>query len=126
MARRSRNTTPGEMSFLWLNGVRAKGSNFVVGSVRHRANFESWSNYLLSGLRSLEFLKEVQAQPDAWSRARAVGQRVSQLAANYRELSDEQKQELARETETELKTGAKLLNEDKKQILEIVASAADP
>jgi hypothetical protein len=126
LARRTPNTTPGEMSYLWLNGVRAKGSNFVVGSVRHRAHFESWSNYLLSGLRNMEFLRELQAQTDAWSRARTVGQRISQLAATYHELSDEQKQELARETETELKAGAKLLNEDKKQILEIVASAAVP
>jgi len=126
MAKKTRNTTPGEMSFLWLNGVRVKASNFVVGSVRHRANFESWSNYLLTGLKNMKFLQQLESQTDPWNKARTVGQKISQLAASYRELSDEQKEQLAHETETELKAGAKILNEDKKQLLELVTTAADP
>jgi hypothetical protein len=77
-----------------------------------------------------EFLQELQAQSDAWGRARAVGQRISQLAASYREISDEQKQQLAGETEIELKAGAdqtevaKVLGMTDRQIRNIVAGKA--
>jgi hypothetical protein len=125
MARRARKT-PGEMAFLWLDGVRVKHNHWVGGSLRHRDKFEAWSNYLLNGLRSADFLTALESETDAWNRAKTVGQKVSELAANYRKLSDEQKAELAQETEVELKTGAKLLSQEKKEILEVVAAAADP
>lgn len=126
VARKSRRTTPGEMAFLWLDGVRLKPDHWVVGAVRHRGKFEAWSNYLLNGLRNTEFLTQLESDTDAWNRAKTVGQKVSQLATAYRTMPEEQKAQLAQETETELRTGVKLLASDKKEILELVATAADP
>lgn len=127
MARkRSRTTTPGEMTFDWLDGVRVKPHRWVVGTVRHRDRYEAWSNFMLSGLKDAQFLAQLESETDAWGKARTVGQRISQLATQYRQLPDETKAQLGKETEVELKTGAKILNDDKRQILELVATAADP
>jgi len=114
------------MAFLYLDGVRVKSHHWVGQTIRHRDRYEAWSNYLLSGLKDAQFLTQLESQTDAWGKARTVGQRISQLATEYRELPDETKAQLSKETEIELKTGAKIMNDDKKQILELVATAADP
>jgi hypothetical protein len=126
MVKRQGTTTPGEMTFLWLDGVRVKPHHWIVGTVRHRNKYQAWANYLLTGLKNAEFLVQVESQTDPWSKAKTVGQKISELAATYRELPEETKAQLAQETEVELKTGMQLLNADKKQLLELVATAADP
>ncbi len=114
------------MSFLWLDGTKSKQHHYLTGVVRHRNSYEAWSNYMLTGLRNPEFVTQLESQADAWSKARTIGQRISELSASYRKLPQETKAQLAQETEVELKAGTKLLNDDKKQILELVATAADP
>lgn len=126
MDKRPGTITPGEMTFLWLDGVRVKPHHWIVGTVRNRNKYQAWANYLLNGLRSAEFLGQLESQTDPWNKARTVGQKISELAATYRQLPEETKAQLAHETEVELKTGMQLLNADKKQLLELVATAADP
>lgn len=114
------------MTYLWLDGAKSKASHYVVGTVRHRGSYESWANYMLTGLRSTDFQSEVQSQTDPWRKAQTFGQKIKALATSYRELPEETKAQLALDTEVELKTGMKLVNDDKKAILELVATAADP
>lgn len=126
MARKLQGTTtPAKMAFEWLNSIRVKHDNWAAGALRHRQLYEAWSDYLLSGLGSQEFMTQLAAESDVWNKAKIVGRKVSELAANYRQLPAEAKAQLARQTETELRTAAKLASEDKRQLLELV-SLADP
>ena len=55
-----------------------------------------------------------------------VGQKISQLRKSFRELSNEQRAELAKTGEVEMMTGLQLLGKDKKLIQELVELVDPP
>jgi len=55
-----------------------------------------------------------------------VGQKISQLRKSFRELSNEQRAELAKTGEVEMVTGLQLLGKDKKLIQELVELVDPP
>jgi hypothetical protein len=50
-----------------------------------------------------------------------VGQRISELRTSFRLMTEEQKTELAKQAEVELKTGLELMGKDKKIIQDLIA-----
>lgn len=63
---------------------------------------------------------------DPWERSKLVGQRISQLRVSFRSLSEEQRVELAKQAETELRTGLEIMGRDKKAIQELIALVDPP
>lgn len=118
--------SPGQMSYLWLAGTAAKRNNHLNGTILNRSKYEAWANFLLSGLQTAEFLTKLESEPDPWAKSRTVGERIKELKISYQSLSDEQKAELAAQTETELRTGLAIAARNKKEIMELIATAADP
>jgi hypothetical protein len=123
---RRKHLTSGELVYRWLDGSYSKKHNYAIGTIRNRHRFEAWAKYLTAGLSDSEFVAELQKQPDPWLRSRTVGERISQLKASYQQLTDDEKAQLARDTEIELKTGLEMVAKDKKQIVELITTAADP
>jgi hypothetical protein len=124
--RKLQDQTPGYMTYLWLDGTNAKKHHYVVGSLRGRGKYGAWTVHLLNGLKDRQFQLQLETEPDAWNRAKLVGQKISQLRDSYGKLSAEEKSQLAKESETELRAGLQMLAADKKSVLELVAAAADP
>ena len=67
-----------------------------------------------------------EAESDPWQRSKMVGQKISQLRKSFRELSNEQRAELAKTGEVEMVTGLQLLGKDKKLIQELVELVDPP
>jgi len=67
-----------------------------------------------------------EAESDPWQRSKMVGQKISQLRKSFRELSNEQRAELAKTGEVEMMTGLQLLGKDKKLIQELVELVDPP
>jgi len=54
-----------------------------------------------------------------------VGQKISELRKSFLKMTDEQRAELARQGEVELRAGLELMGRDKKTIQELI-SLVDP
>jgi hypothetical protein len=55
-----------------------------------------------------------------------VGQKISEARKSYIALTDEQRAELARQAEIELRTGLEMMGKDKKTIQELIALVDPP
>jgi hypothetical protein len=117
--------TGGYATYRYLSGSVLKEKAWIIGVLRGRPAYESWATHLSQGLQDPQFLKRFASTNDPWERSKLVGQRVSQLRKSYWALTDEQRHELARQAEIELKAGLELLNSDKKEILDLL-NLADP
>lgn len=117
--------TAGWGSWRWLSGISAKEREWFLGSLRGRGGYESWMTHLTRGLQDHDFLLKFEDTTDPWDRSKLVGQRISQLRTSFRAMNQEQKAELARQAEVELKTGLELMGKDKKTIQELM-SLVDP
>lgn len=82
--------------------------------------------HLTRGLQDPEFLLKFEGTSDPWERSRLVGQKISQLRKSYRAITDEQRTELAKQAEVELKAGLELIGRDKKTIQELIALVDPP
>jgi hypothetical protein len=117
--------TAGWASWRWLSGISAKERNWFLGSLMGRSGYEAWMVHLTKGLQDSDFLLAFEGKSDPWERSRLVGQKISELRRTYRNMSAEQRAELAKQAEVELKTGLELLGKDKKTIQELI-SLVDP
>jgi len=82
--------------------------------------------HLTSGLADADFLLAFEGTSDPWDRSKLVGQRISALRKSFMEMTQEQRLELAKRAETELKTGLELMGKDKRTIQELVALVDPP
>jgi len=55
-----------------------------------------------------------------------VGQRISELRKSFKLMTQEQRTELAKQAEVELKTGLELMGRDKKTIEDLIALVDPP
>jgi hypothetical protein len=61
-----------------------------------------------------------------WDRSKIVGQKISGLRKSFAILTEEQRVELAKQAEVELKTDLELLGRDKKTIQDPIALVDPP
>lgn len=108
--------TAGWASWRWLSGVSAKEKQWFLGTLMGRGGYQSWMVYLARGLQDPDFLLKFEGTSDPWERSKIVGQKISELRKSYRAMSDEQRVELAKQAEVELRTGLELMGKDKKTI----------
>lgn len=82
--------------------------------------------HLARGLQTPDFLLKFEGTADPWERSKLVGQKISELRKSYNDISIEQKAEMAKQAEVELKTGLELMGKDKKIIQELIALVDPP
>jgi predicted phage gp36 major capsid-like protein len=91
-----------------------------------RAGYQAWMAHLTKGLQDPVFLLKFEATIDPWERSKLVGQKISELRKSFRALTEEQREELAKQAEVELRTGLELMGKDKKTIQELIALVDPP
>ena len=119
------NLTAGWASWRWLSGVSSKEKQWFLGTLRGRGGYEAWMVHLARGLQDPDFLLKFEVTSDPWERSKLVGKRISELRKSYRTMSSEQRVELAKQAEVELRTGLELMGRDKKIIQDLI-SLVDP
>jgi hypothetical protein len=77
-------------------------------------------------LKDPTFLTRYQGLSDVWQKSREVGGRIHELSEAFKQLSDEEKDQLAADCEAELKAGLQIMNAEKKTLRELISYAADP
>jgi len=117
--------TAGWASWRWLSGVSSKEKHWFLGTLMGRGGYEAWMAHLTKGLQDTNFLLKFEATTDSWERSKLVGQKISELRKSYKALNEEQRQELAKQAEIELKSGLEMMGRDKKTIQELI-SLIDP
>jgi hypothetical protein len=110
----------------WLSGVSAKEKAWFLGTLNGRGGYESWMAHLTKGLQDVNFLLKFEETSDPWDRSKMVGQKISELCKSFRAMSDEQRNELARQAEVEMRTGLELIGKDKKAIQELITLVDPP
>lgn len=118
--------TAGWASWRWLSGVSSKEKQWFLGTLMGRGNYEAWMTHLARGLQKPDFLLKFEGTADPWERSKLVGQKISELRKSYKDISNEQKAEMAKQAEVELKTGLELMGKDKKIIQELIALVDPP
>ena len=126
MARGIGKLSAGWSTWRWLSGISDKERSWFLGSLQGRGGYEAWMAHLTKGLQETNFLLAFEGTSDPWQRSKIVGQRISELRASYRKMSEAQRVELAKSAETELRTGLELLGKDKKTIQELIALVDPP
>ena len=116
----------GWASWRWLSGISSKEKQWFLGSLMGRGGYEAWMVHLTRGLQDTDFLLRFEGTSDPWGRSKLVGQKISELRKSYRTMSEEQRTELAKQAEVELKAGLELIGRDKKIIQELVALVDPP
>ena len=117
--------TAGWASWRWLSGVSAEEKQWFLGTINGRGGYEGWMTHLTKGLQDPDFLSKFEGTSDPWEQSKLVGQRISQLRVSFRSMSEEQRVELAKMAEVELRTGLEIMGRDKKAIRELI-SLVDP
>jgi len=82
--------------------------------------------HLTKGLKDSTFLLKFEGESDPWARSKLVGQKISELRKSFRAMTEEQRRELVKAGETELKTGLELMGRDKRTIQELIAMVDPP
>jgi len=72
------------------------------------------------------FLAQFEGTTDPWDRSKLVGERISPLRKSFMEMTEEQRLELAKHSETDLKTGLELMGKDRRTIQELIALVDPP
>jgi hypothetical protein len=118
--------TAGWSTWRWLAGVSSKEKQWFIGTLMGRGGYESWMAHLVGGLQDPNFLLKFEATQDPWERSKLVGQKISELHKSYRAMTEEERSELAKQAEVELRTGLELMGKDKKTIQELIALVDPP
>lgn len=118
--------TPGYATWRWLSSIAVKEGQWLLGSLAGRGGYEAWIAHLVQGLQDPEFLAAFEAATDPWRRSRIVGERISELAKEYADLSSEQKSEFAKRAEVELKAGLEMLSDEKKRVFDLLKAVTAP
>ena len=77
------------------------------------------------GLQDPTFLLAFEGEVNPWKRSELVGRKIAELRKSYRAMTTEQRQELAKIGETELKAGLELMGRDKQTTQQLI-SIVDP
>ena len=115
----------GWSTWRWLSGANAKQRQWFLGIVKNRDGYAAWSTHMARGLQDETFLLAFERESDPWQRAKMVGEKISALRKSFLAMSDDQRAELAKQGETELRTGLELLGRDKKTIEDLI-QVVDP
>jgi len=118
--------TAGWASWRWLSGISSKEKQWFLGSLMGRGGYQAWMAHLTKGLQDPDFLLKFEGTSDPWERSRLVGQKISELRKSYKAMTQEERTELAKQAEVEMKTGLELLGKDKKTIQELIALVDPP
>jgi len=118
--------TAGWASWRWLSGVSSKEKQWFLGTLAGRGGYEAWMVHLAKGLQHPDFLLKFEGTSDPWERSKLVGQKISELRKSYRAMTNEQRTEMAKQAEVELRTGLELMSKDKKTIQELIALVDPP
>jgi len=118
--------TAGWASWRWLSGISSKERQWFLGSLMGRGGYEAWMTHLTKGLQEPKFLLKFERTSDPWERSKLVGQKISELRKSYKAMPAEQRAELAKQAEVELRTGLELMGKDKKTIQELIALVDPP
>jgi len=118
--------TPGYATWRWLSSIAAKQGQWLIGSLSGRGGYEAWVTKLVDGLQEPSFLGRLEATSDPWAKSKMVGQRISDIAKEYAALTREEKEELAKRAEVELRAGMEILSQEKKRVLELLKAVTDP
>jgi len=121
-----RGFSAGWASWRWLSGVGSKEKSWFLGVIHGRGGYQSWMTHLVRGLQDPDFLLKFEAETDPWARSKLVGQKISELRKSFIKMTDEQRAELARQGEVELKTGLELMGRDKKTVQELITLVDPP
>jgi len=78
------------------------------------------------GLQEPSFLLAFEGETNPWKRSEMVGRKISELRKSYLAMTNEQRQELAKTGEVELKSGLALMGQDKRTIQELIALVDPP
>jgi len=116
----------GYASWRWLSSINLKQREWFLGALRKRGGYEAWSVHLAKGLQDPQFLSQFESEPDGWLKSKLVGTRIAELSATFAKMSNEQRQELGKQGEVELRSGLALMNADKKVIQELLAIVDPP
>lgn len=119
------NFSSGYAGWRWLSGVSAKERQWFLGSLGGRDGYLAWTGLLAKGLQDSEFLLKFEAESDPWNRSKMVGTKISEIRQSFKKLSKEERAELAKQGEIELRTGLELMGRDKKVVQELI-SLVDP
>lgn len=82
--------------------------------------------HLTRGLQDEQFLLSFESETDPWARSRLVGDRISALRKSFKEMTTGQRLELAKQAETEMRTGLELLGRDKRAIRDLIELVDPP
>ena len=118
--------TAGWASWRWLSGVSSKEKQWSLGVLGGRGGYEAWMVHLTKGFQDPEFLLRFERTTDPWERSKLVGQKISELRRSFMALTDEQRAELAKQAEVELRAGLEMMGKDKKTIQELLALVDPP
>lgn len=121
-----RRLTSGWASWRWLSGISSKEKQWFLGSLMGRGGFQAWMTHLTKGLQDPSFLLRFEGTSDPWERSRIVGEKISELRKTYAAMNEDERTELAKEAEVEMKTGLELLGRDKKTIQDLIALVDPP
>jgi len=121
-----RGFSSGWASWRWLSGVGSKEKSWFLGVIHGRGGYQAWTTHLARGLQDPDFLLKFEAETDPWTRSKLVGQKISELRKSFMKTTDEQRAELARQGEVELKTGLELMGRDKKTIQDLIVLGDPP
>jgi hypothetical protein len=116
----------GWASWRWLSGISSKEKQWFLGSLQGRGGFEAWMAHMVNGLQDADFLMRFEATSDPWQRSKLVGTKISNLCKTFKAMSADQRAELAKQAESEMKVGLQLLGKDKKTIQELIALVDPP
>jgi hypothetical protein len=118
--------TAGWASWRWLSGVSSKEKQWFLGTLMGRGGYEAWMVHLTKGLQEPNFLLKFEATTDPWERSKLVGQKISELRKSYRIMNEDERAQLAKQAEVELRAGLEILGKDKKSIQELIALVDPP
>ena len=110
----------------WLSGADSKQRQWFLGVLEGRQGYLAWVSVLTKGLQDPDFLLKFEAETDPWARSKMVGQRISEIRRTFETMTDEQRSELAREGEVELKARLELVGRDKKTVQDLIALVDPP
>ncbi len=121
-----REVTPGYATWRWLSSIALKQGQWLLGSLAGRGGYEAWVAHLFNGLQDPRFIAKLESTPDPWIRSKMVGEKISELSREYAKLSSEEKAELAKKAEVELKAGIEMLKGEKTRVLELLKAVTAP
>ncbi len=118
--------SPGKATFNWLYAIGSQQPKWFLGAIAGRSKFGAWMAFMARGLANTDFLLRFQQTTDVWERSKLVGTRISEIRKQFTDLSQGEKEELARQSEAEFKAGVELLGRDKALLMQLIQITDPP